>query len=247
VLPLSWSLDHVGPMARTVADGAAMLQAIAGYDPHEPTSAQQPVPDFMQALAAPTRGLRLGVPRAYAEKLDPDIDAAFAAALGVLATLTASRADVDFAPSADDRTAIRATEAFAYHAAYVARSPELYTPAVLARIRTGERISAVAYIEARRRMEQLRRDGHPVFDQVDVLVAPTTPVLPIAIKDGQQLRNVAPLNLTGFPAVSVPCGFSKSRLPIGLQLIAPAWQEERLIALASAYERATAWHTKRPA
>ena len=83
-------------------------------------------------------------------------------------------------------------------------------------------------------------------------MAPTTPVLPIAIKDvtpddGQQLRNVAPLNLTGFPAVSVPCGFSKSRLPIGLQLIAPAWQEERLIALASAYERATAWHTKRPA
>ena len=252
VLPLSWSLDHVGPMARTVADAAAMLQAIAGYDAHEPTSADQPVPDFMRALAVPTRQLRLGVPRAYAEKLDPDIDAAFMAALGVLATLTASRADVDFAPSADDRTAIRATEAFAYHAAYVAKSPELYTPAVLARIRTGEHISAVAYIEARRRMEQLRRDGHPVFERVDVLVAPTTPVLPIAIKDvtpddGQQLRNVAPLNLTGFPAVSVPCGFSTSGLPIGLQLIAPAWQEERLIALASAYERATTWHTKRPA
>ena len=230
MLPLSWSLDHVGPMTRTVADAAALLQAIAGYDAHEPTSANQPVPDFTAALAGPTKALRLGVPRDYVANLDPEIEAAFATALGLLKTLTAGSREVDFAPNADDRTMIRATEAYTYHAAYVAKSPELYTPAVLARVKTGEAISAVAYVEARRRMEQLRRDGHPVFQQVDVLVAPTTPVLPIPLKDvtpddGQQLRNVAPINLTGFPAITVPCGFSTAGLPIGLQLIAPSWQE----------------------
>ena len=147
---------------------------------------------------------------------------------------------------------IRAAEAYAYHAATAGKSPQLYTPAVLARVKTGETVSAtVAYIEARRRMEQLRRDGHPVFQQVDVLVAPTTPVLPIPLKDvtpddGQQLRNVAPINLTGFPAMSIPCGFSTSGLPIGLQLIAPSWQEGRLLALARAYEGATTWRTHKP-
>jgi aspartyl-tRNA(Asn)/glutamyl-tRNA(Gln) amidotransferase subunit A len=117
----------------------------------------------------------------------------------------------------------------------------------LARIKTGEHIEAPAYIAAHRRMERLRRDGDPVFQQVDVLVTPTTPVLPILLKDvtpddGQQMRNVAPINLTGFPAMTLPCGFSKTGLPIGLQFIAPSWQEERLLALGSAYERATEWH-----
>lgn len=251
VLPLSWSLDHVGPMTRTVADAAAVLQVIAGYDAHEPTSANQPVPDFTGALAGPTKALRLGVPRDYVANLDPEIQAAFSAALAVLQKVTAGSREVDFAPNADDRTMIRAAEAYAYHATNALKSPQLYTPAVLARVKTGEAITATAYIEARRRMEQLRRDGHPVFQEVDVLVAPTTPVLPIPLKDvtpddGQQLRNVAPINLTGFPAMSVPCGFSKSGLPIGLQLIAPAWQEGRLLALARAYEGATTWRTHTP-
>lgn len=251
VLPLSWSLDHVGPMARTVADATAVLQAIAGYDPHELTSADQPVPDFNAALVAPTKALRVGVPRAYVANLDPEIQAAFTIALGVLKTLTAGSRDVDFAPSPEDRRLVRAAEAYAYHAGFVAKSPELYTPAVLGRVKEGESISATVYIEARRRVEQQRREGHPVFQQVDVLAAPTTPVLPILLKDvtpddGDQLRNVAPINGPGFPAMTVPCGFSKNGLPIGLQLIAPAWQEARLLALAQAYERATTWRARKP-
>src|SRR5262249_34275730 len=157
----------------------------------------------------------------------------FDAALDVLKPLTAGARNVTFSANADDRTTIRAAEAFAYHAARVSSTPDLYQPEVLARIRSGADVSATAYIEARRRMERLRREGHAAFETVDVLVTPTVPVLPTPIAatsadDGPRIRNVAPFNLAGFPAISVPCGFSRSGLPIGLQLVGPAWGEEVL-------------------
>jgi len=251
VLPLAWSLDHVGPMTRTVADAAAMLQAIAGYDRSEPASIDRPVPDYGKALKQRVRAVRLGVPPDYVAALDPEIQSAFDAALDVLKALTAGAQNVTFSANADDRTTIRAAEAFAYHAARVSSTPDLYQPEVLARIRSGADVSAIAYIEARRRMERLRREGNVAFETIDVLVTPTVPVLPTPIvatsaDDGPRIRNVAPFNLAGFPAISVPCGFSRSGLPIGLQLVGPAWGEEVLLAVAAAYENATQWHKLRP-
>jgi aspartyl-tRNA(Asn)/glutamyl-tRNA(Gln) amidotransferase subunit A len=251
VLPLAWSLDHIGPMTRSVADAAAMLQAIAGYDAKEPTSADRPVPDYGKSLLRRIAAVRLGVAREYATALDPEIESAFTAAVATLRTLTAGVREISFPLNSDDRTTIRAAEAFAYHAANVAATPGLYQPETLAKIRTGADISTTAYIQARRRMEQLRHDGHAAFQTVDLIVTPTTPVLPTAIAettpdDAPRIRHVAPINLTGFPAISVPCGFSKNGLPIGLQLVARSWDEELLLAVAAAFENATNWHAQRP-
>jgi aspartyl-tRNA(Asn)/glutamyl-tRNA(Gln) amidotransferase subunit A len=251
VLPLAWSLDHVGPMARSVGDAAAMLQAIAGYDPKEPTSGDRPVPDYGKALFRRIATARLGVAREYATGLDPEIDSAFKAAVATLGSLTASVREIAFPVNADDRTTIRAAEAFAYHSANIATTPELYQPETLTRIRTGAGISTTAYIQARRRMEQLRHEGHAVFQTVDLIVTPATPVLPTAIAatppdDAPRIRHVAPINLTGFPAISVPCGRSSGGLPIGLQLVAPSWGEELLLAVAVRFENATNWHMEHP-
>ncbi len=251
VLPLSWSLDHVGPMTRTVADAAAVLQAIAGYDALEPTSADRPVPDYSAAFGRKAGTLRVGVAREYLESLHPEVESAMSAALATLRTLTASVQDVPFPVKADDRTAIRAAEAYAYHAASVAKSPGLYQPEVLARIRVGADVSTVAYIEARRRMEQARRLVNDVFQKVDLLVTPTVAMPPTAIADttsddAPRIRNVAPFNFYGYPAVSLPCGLTKNGLPMGLQIVAPPWGEEPLLLAARAYEKATDWHTRRP-
>jgi len=251
VLPLAWSFDHVGPMTRSVADTAAMLRAIAGYDAKDPASIERSVPDYTAALQRSISGFRVGVPREYFAALDPEVESAVNQALSVLARLTKGVADVDFPVSANDRTVIRAAEAYAYHASHVAKTPELYQPEVLGRIRAGAQVSATAYIEAKRRMEQMRRDVSMAFRNVDLLVTPTVPVPPITIaeppgEDDLRIRNIAPFNLYGLPAISVPCGFTKNGLPIGLQLVAPAWAEEPLLLAAEAYERATEWHTRRP-
>ncbi|MGH9384214.1 MAG: amidase [Vicinamibacterales bacterium] len=251
VLPLSWSLDHVGPMTRTVADAAAMLQAIAGYDAQEPTSVDRAVPDYSAAFGRKASALRLGVPREYFDALHPEVESAVSAALATLRRLTAGVQDVPFSVKSDDRTAIRAAEAYAYHAASVAKTPGLYQPEVLARIRVGADVSAVAYIEAKRRMEQARRTADAVFKTVDLLVMPTvamppTPIADTPADDVPRIRNVAPFNFHGYPALSLPCGFTKNGLPIGLQIVAAPWSEESLLLVANAYEKATDWHTRRP-
>lgn len=251
VLPLSWSLDHVGPMTRTVADAAALLQAIAGYDAQEAASIDRPVPIYSAVLERKASALRVGVPREYFEALDPEVESSVTAALAVLRTLTAGVQDVPFPVKSDDRTSIRAAEAYTYHAATVAKSPGLYQPEVLARIRVGADVSALAYIEARRRMEQARRTVHDVFKRVDLLVTPTVAIPATAIAetpadDAPRIRNVAPFNFYGYPALSVPCGFTRSGLPIGLQIVAPSWGEESLLVAGNAFEKATDWHQRRP-
>ena len=251
VLPLSWSLDHVGPMARTVADAAAMLQAIAGYDPQEPASVDRPVPDYAAVLEQKASALRIGVPREYFESLHPEVETAVTAALAALKTLTASVQDAPFSVKSDDRTTIRAAEAYAYHASSVAKSPGLYQPETLARIRVGADVGAVAYIEAKRRLEQARRTESDVFKRVDLLVTPTVVMPPTAIAttpsdDAPRIRNVAPFNFYGYPALSLPCGFTKDGLPIGLQIVAAPWREASLILVANHYEQATDWHKRHP-
>jgi aspartyl-tRNA(Asn)/glutamyl-tRNA(Gln) amidotransferase subunit A len=257
VIPLSWSLDHVGPMCRTVADAAAMLQAIAGYDPQDLASVNTPVPDYSQAIEAKVSTLRLGIPRAvFYENLDPEIAAAANQAIEVLRKLTASIVDVQL--PAYRTLPIAVAEAYAFHSAYVRKTPELYQAETRQRIENGAAVTAEAYIQARRELERLRRSVGGVFTSIDLLVTPTTPVTPASIVEsstfdarppgavGASLRNTQPFDIYGLPAISVPCGFTSSGLPIGLQISGPHFGEQSVLALAHAYEQATKWHTRRP-
>jgi aspartyl-tRNA(Asn)/glutamyl-tRNA(Gln) amidotransferase subunit A len=271
VIPLSWSLDHVGPLAPTVADAAVVLQAIAGYDPLDVNSADVPVSDYVSALREGTKNLRVGVPRAYFyDELDDEVRGAVEQALAVIRmcgdghSCPSSREQLDpmVAEVRDvqldvptDRT-VQAAEAFAYHADRVAQTPDLYQPETLRRIRTGENISAAEYIQRRHELDEQRRRVQDIFAEVDLLVTPTMPIPAPAIADLKKnpdalrpaelilLRNTRPFNVWGLPAISVPCGFTKSGLPIGLQIAGPRWREDLVLRLAQAYEQAVKFSAK---
>ena len=256
VIPLSTSLDHVGPLASTSADAAIVLRAIAGYDAGDITSCDVPVADYAGALREDARDLRVGVARDYFfGDLDPEVAAAMEHALNGIATLVAEMKEVRLQVPTD-RT-LQAAEAYAYHAANVAASPDLYQPETVRRIRSGEKVTAAEYIERRRELEAARRSIGAVFADVDVLVTPTTPMPALSIADLRVnpdalrpaelklLRNTRPFNVWGLPAISVPCGFTQSGLPIGLQIAGPHWREDLVLRLAHAYEQATAWHKRR--
>ncbi len=253
VIPLAWSCDHLGPMTRTVADAALMLQAIAGYDPEDIASRELGVADYAAASETGARTLRVGVPRAFFfEGLHTHVEARVNDALKVLANITAGVKDVRIAVESD-RTVISA-EAYAYHEPYLKEHSGEYHPETLRRIRSGADISAAAYIQKRREVERLRRSAGSLFSQVDLLVTPTSPVPPATIAELQadpanlrsreivMLRNTRPINLLGLPALSIPCGFADNGLPVGLQIIGPPGGEAAVLRLAAAYERETVWH-----
>src|SRR5437764_2951391 len=258
VIPLSWSQDHMGPMTRTVHDAALMLQPLAGYDPEDVTSANVPVPDFAAALGKKT-SFRLGIPRAYFwQELHPEVQEAMTAALGVLGKLTVSQQDVEIPAGGEFSGAVLTAEAYAYHEENVKKSPELYHPETFKRIRAGAEVSTSAYIAARRQLEQVRRATPKIFETVDILVTPTSPVPPGKISEllgepdklrGRELlmlRNTRPFNVLGLPTISILCGFTKSGLPIGMQLTGPLGGEAAVLSLALAYEQATEWHKREP-
>jgi len=255
VIPLSWSCDHVGPMTRSVADAAIMLQILAGYDPEDSTSVDAPVSDYSAALRQGT-SLRVGIPRRhFYEELHPEVENAINEVLSVIGKIASVR-DVE-TPVINDTVILRA-EAFAYHRDYVQRSPELYQPETLRRIRAGEDVATATYVNARRQMEQCRRNIHKVFESVDLLVTPTTAVPPFTIaelladpnhlrsKESFMLRNTRPFNTLGLPTISIPCGFTKMGLPIGVQITGSPWAESNVLRLAQAYEEQTNWHAHHP-
>jgi aspartyl-tRNA(Asn)/glutamyl-tRNA(Gln) amidotransferase subunit A len=258
IIPLSPSLDHIGPIARTVADAAAMLQVVAGFDAKDATSANMPVPDYLDAIAKTPKPARIGVPRKYFyEDLDPEIAAAVEQALGVLREIAGDLVEVEIdVPT--DRT-LQTAESYSYHKEFVARSPDLYQPETLRRIRRGEDVTAAEVEHSGRELASIRSEIRSVFENVDFLVTPTTPIPAPGIAELKQnldllrpcelvlLRNTRPVNVWGLPAVSLPCGFTRSGLPIGLQIVGSHWGEERVLQLAHAYEHATNWHERRPA
>jgi len=265
VIPLSWSLDHLGPMTRTVTDAALMLQVIAGYDARDTASIVVPVPNYAATIAAATSSLRLGILRAYFyEALHPEIQAAMEAALSVLKTLTRTQRDMaplaasdNYASMMDPYVTILRAEAYAYHKEYVSKSPELYQAQTLKRIQAGADVTTSAYIQARHQLEQIRRSVAQVFETVDLLITPTSCVPPFAIADLADpntlrekelltLRNTRPSNMLGLPTVSVPCGFTRAGLPIGMQITGPPGGEATVLRLAYAYEQATEWHKRKP-
>lgn len=249
VIPLALSLDHVGPLTRTVGDAAAVLQVIAGYDGEDPTSADQPVPDYRAASKA-LKPVRVGIPRAFFyEELDPEVASAVEQALEVLKDLYGGAREINLKVPTD--RALQAAESYQYHAQFVARSPELYQPETLRRIRTGENTSAAELQKLRQDLEAERKKIPGIFEDVDVLVTPATPIPAPDLEELKQnfdllrprelllLRNTRPFNVWGLPAISVPCGFTAAGLPIGLQLATKPWDELTLLQAAQAYEQSS--------
>ncbi len=257
IVPISETLDHVGPLCRTVEDAALVLQAIAGYDPLDPVSIRADIPNYASSLDTPTRTLRIGLPRdPYWLRLDPDIESATRAALDVIGGLSAGIRDVTL-PGTPDFGVLLA-EAYAWHDEYldVAENHARYDPATLERIVAAGNFSAAEYIDARRELALARNAVAAVFDEVDLLVTPTTPSLPERIVGAEgpttptgaesTVRNTAPFNIYGIPTINVPCGFSGSGLPIGLQISGPRLGEPQVLALAHAYQQETDWHERVP-
>jgi aspartyl-tRNA(Asn)/glutamyl-tRNA(Gln) amidotransferase subunit A len=251
VFPLAWSLDHVGPMCRTVTDTAMLLQAIAGYDSRDTNSLDVPVPDYVAGLNRDTSALRLGVPRAvFYEGLDPEIAAAVDDALRLLGTMTASTQDVEL-PAFLPLPRVLGCEAYAYHEPHILDSPESYHPMTRQSILGAARRTMPEYARGRRKLDRLRRDVGGVFSDVDLLITPTVPAPPILLEEGRVpdlilLRNAIPMNLFDLPTISIPCGFTSAGLPIGLQISGPRLSERTVFALALAYEQATVWHKRFP-
>jgi aspartyl-tRNA(Asn)/glutamyl-tRNA(Gln) amidotransferase subunit A len=250
-----WSMNHLGPMCRSVADAALLLFAIAGYDPRDSTSVETPIPDYAAALRAKASASRLGVPRAgFYDQLDPEIETAMKTALGLLRRLTAGVRDVNLPPISDTIAPnIVLAENYAFHAPYFLKTPELYDAAIRRNLQQAAKVSAAAYIQSRRELDEARRTIGAAFSDIDLLVTPTTAVPPPTIEEAvrlgielEMIRNTGAFNVYGLPTISIPCGFTSSGLPIGMQISGPRFGEARVLALAHAYEQATDWHTRRP-
>ena len=257
VIPLSWTLDHVGPICRTVEDAALMLGVIAGYDEQDTTTMNVPVPDYSRDLRTHPSKLRLAIARTpYFDDLDPEIAKAVETAIGVLSRLTAGVSEVTlplagFLPG-DPFSNLRAIEAYAYHAEWITKSPEKYQRVTRDRIiQLSAGVQAADYVQARRQLDRLRREIKNTFSNVDLLITPTMPRPPVPIEEGATFeavptRNTAPFDVFGLPTISVPCGFMSAGLPIGLQIIGAPFAESRVLALAHAYEQVTEWHNRHP-
>jgi aspartyl-tRNA(Asn)/glutamyl-tRNA(Gln) amidotransferase subunit A len=256
VIPLSWSLDHVGPMARTTADTALMLQAIAAYDPQDIYCQKFPPVYYPSAIEEKTAALRLGVARDFWNEADGEITHAVDAAAAALGTMTAGVQDIALSTQVD-RTVVRC-EPYTYHQKYLPQQESGYDPETLKRIRSGADVTAAQYIQAYRDLLQQRRQILQTFERIDLILSPTAPILPPSLSDLQaapdqlrtkelfMLRNTRPFNIFGLPAISLNCGFSKSGLPIGLQITGAPGAEGAILALAHLYQKQSDWHKKRP-
>jgi aspartyl-tRNA(Asn)/glutamyl-tRNA(Gln) amidotransferase subunit A len=252
IIPLSVTLDHVGPMCRTVADSALMLQAIAGYDAGDNSSIQTEVPSYAGALYRPTSQMRLGIPRSYFyDDVDPQISESIEQALIVLAELTASVSEIELPPRPGGTPVL--VDGYGFHKEYLADNREQYGKITLDRITRGAGISAIDYAKTLSELMQSRAAIGQVFESVDLLITPTLTRLPAAIDEAMissvddiLIRNPSPFNIYGIPTISIPCGFSRQGWPIGLQISGPALGEVDVLSLAHAYEQATDWHERVP-
>jgi aspartyl-tRNA(Asn)/glutamyl-tRNA(Gln) amidotransferase subunit A len=250
VMTLSWSLDHVGPMCKTVEDAAIMLNIIAGHDPLEPTSVQVSIPDYTRALKTSTAKLRLGIARTpFFTNLDPEVSKAMDAAIAVLVKMTAGTTAVELPPAGNAAT-LWGSEAYAYHKPWITKTPEKYQPGTRAQLQRTANANGAEYAQALRDLGLLRNEIRKVFTKVDLLIGPTMKVPPALLSapgagGGGGNNNVA-FDMYGVPSISVPCGFTASGLPIGLQISGAHFAETTVLALAHAYEQATEWHKRNP-
>ena len=256
VVPLSWSNDHAGPLAQTAQDCALILQAIAGYDKRDPVSANVAVPNFSATLQDSLRGLRFAAPRAYFEQeVDEEILRAVRDAERVLEELGAMRVEKNLPHAREmfemNRVTLR-VEAATFHREWLETRQDDYGADVYTRLKSFQTIRADEYALAKRQQAELTRALDFFFDDIDFFITPTTriPAPRIggdAVNLAQDLTAfTAPFDVTGVPAISIPCGFTREGLPIGLQIVGRAWDEARVLQAAHQFQLVTEWHSRMP-
>jgi aspartyl-tRNA(Asn)/glutamyl-tRNA(Gln) amidotransferase subunit A len=257
VIPLAWSFDTVGPMARTVEDLALLLNVVAGPDPADEWCSARPAEDFARDLERGVEGLRLGLPRPLLyEGLEPAVAASVEEAIRGLERLGARLVPLETSGLEHLYTsfhAIIASEASAAHQSWMRERPEDYQELTRRALALGYSISAVDYVNARREQARVRTLVARFLEQADALLCPTLPRVALAIGEPVSRepaeawnRFTVPFNLTGLPAISVPCGFDSDGLPIGLEIVGRAFDEAMVVRVARAFERDTEWHRRRP-
>jgi aspartyl-tRNA(Asn)/glutamyl-tRNA(Gln) amidotransferase subunit A len=266
VTTLSWTLDHAGPMTKTVADAAMVLQAIAGHDPLDPSSTTDPVPDYTRSLTGNVKGLRIGVPtNFFFDNINPQTVAAVRAAVAKLQSMGATVVDVsvphaELAGSAGWIVAM--AEAACFHEQRLKTKPQLFDPLVRERLDAARFYPATDYIKALRVRTMLMESMQRVFETCDVMAVPSgnpatklepaetaaSDVKPGSKSTRYRASNTFLGNMTGLPAIVIPCGFTNDdpRLPLGIQFYAKPFDEPTLFRVSHAYESATDWHTRRP-
>jgi aspartyl-tRNA(Asn)/glutamyl-tRNA(Gln) amidotransferase subunit A len=257
VVPVSWTFDTVGPMARRVEDIAHLLQVVAGYDPEDPSSIAMPVPDYLSEIRKDVKGLRIGVLRGHFHtEPEPSVTKAVQQAARVYERLGAHVEELELpgAEAAIERMSeLILTEAAAFHQARREERPEDFGQDVMTRLKRGAAVTGVQYALAREAQRRWQRQIEQVFTQYDLLLAPTCGIAAPVIEESEGVettrlltRFTYPLNLALVPVLSIPCGFTEEGLPIGLQVAARHWQEALVLRAAWAYQQATDWHLRRP-
>jgi len=263
VIPLSWSQDHPGPMTKSVLDSAILMNSIAGYDPKDPFTSQEPVPDFTEYLDKGISGTKIGIPTTYFfDGLDTEVKESLGKAISVLTGLGAMIQEVSLPHinySSHLKNHISMAEAANYHEQLLKTDADELTPNVRDRLELGLMLPANIYIKSQRIRSIIRQDFINSLKSVDVLLTPTISIVaPLIGKQTieiegkhQQLleqlgRFTRPFNQTGLPACTVPCGFNSKGLPIGLQIIGKAFDEPMVLRVAHSYEQATDWRNRRP-
>jgi aspartyl-tRNA(Asn)/glutamyl-tRNA(Gln) amidotransferase subunit A len=252
VFPLSWYLDHAGPLTRGVRDAATMLKVLAGYNPNDPFSVEAPVDDYLVDIEAGVKGWHIATGSGpYVEEAEAEVLQAVDAAAGVFTALGATVDKVDVTwlrEAAVANSLMTPADAAAYHRERLAEHPDWFGADVRLRLETGRAFSSTEYSLARKMQSDTKYRLRNFFQEYDALLLPSTPITaPLiegndAIEQARRLtRFTSPFNLTGLPAISVPCGFGGSGLPIGLQIVSGAWKEAAVLRAAHAYERETGW------
>jgi len=257
IIPLSWNLDHAGPMARSVRDAARLLQVIAGYDPLDPASVDVPVDDYLAHLEEGVSGWRMLMAGGeYFEETDAEVGEVIRSAARLFASLGArvETADLSWAREAALANGVMVqADAAAFHRERLSQHPDWFGADVRQRLQNGAACTATEYALARRTQSEMRRKFENLLLDYHLLLTPTTPIpAPLiegadAIEQARRLtRFTAPFNLTGLPALSLPCGFTSNGLPIGLQIVSGPWMEAKVLRAGHAFEQAAGWHLHRP-
>jgi aspartyl-tRNA(Asn)/glutamyl-tRNA(Gln) amidotransferase subunit A len=263
VVTLSWSMDHAGPLTRTVEDAALLMEVIAGYDPLDPYSRNVAVPRYGDALTGSIKGVRVGIPNNYFyENLSPAVETGIRKALRDLERLGAHLVQVDVPGIPIHRATwlqIASPEAYSYHELRLQKHADLYSADIRGRIEAGRVLLSIDYVRAQRARTLMKQQCRSLFDEVDVLVTPAVPIPAPRIEDTHKPWGEVPevaaaslarftrfFNVVGLPAISIPCGFTSEGLPIGMQIAGKAFDEFTVLRVAHAYEQDARWFERRP-
>lgn len=263
VIPLSWTMDHVGPMVRSAVDAARVLHVLAGHDPRDEATTRRAVPDYLAQMDAPVRGRRIGIPRKwFFDSLTKDVGNSVEQAIESFREAGCTVEDVELPLMEEVLGAHRAIifpEASSYYQPLVGKKADSISPGILSLLQAGSFFPATDYLKALRVRRLVRKQWAEVFRKVDCLITPTTPMTATAF--GQEtaalpggdkplvrayLDLTLPFNLSGHPAISVPCGISADNLPIGLQIVGRPFEEGTILHLAGHWQQQTDWHQRRP-